>query len=187
MLEENKNIEALLEKYFFNFFEKYIIILISDQISCWRDVGHAGGIEAGGRQPRGGLGQVGQGALRQPSSSGKFPQSYNIILNSVPIFDMTASREDICPRYKNVFSSGSFCTENSIPCRCCIVAKPIFLSNDNNFGCWNDLINFLRCLVQFVVRTISLTGQLRECLEFSHSHCPPSQEVEGRHPLESPG
>ena len=46
------------------------------------------------------------------------------------------------------------CPENSLPCRCCFVAKPIFLSNVNNFGFWNDLINFLRYFVQFVTRAI---------------------------------
>ena len=53
--------------------EKYI--WISDQISCCQDAGHAGGIEAGGRQPGGGLRQLGEGLLQQPCPSGKLFQS----------------------------------------------------------------------------------------------------------------
>ena len=70
----------------------------------------------------------------------------------------TPFNEGLCSRYKNVFSSGSLCSENSLPCRCCFVAKPIFLSNVNNFGFWNDLINFLRYFVQFVTRAILFGG-----------------------------
>ena len=38
------------------------------------------------------------------------------------------------------------------------IAKPIFLLNVNNFGFWNDLINFLRCFVHFVTRAILFGG-----------------------------
>ena len=58
----------------FQFLEKYI--WIRDQISCCQNVGHAGGIEAGGQQHGGGLGQLGEGALQQ-APSGKLFQSYN--------------------------------------------------------------------------------------------------------------
>ena len=45
---------------------------------------------AGGQQPGGGLGQPGAGALQQPCPSGKLFQSYNISLNTIPIFTVVS-------------------------------------------------------------------------------------------------
>ena len=139
--------------------------------------GDGGGqLGTGGQQPGGGLGQPGAGALQQPCPSGKLFQSYNISLNTIPIFTVVSKVLPIpslpcwlLPRRQHhsmkafalvtkTFLLRDLCPENSLPCRCCFVAKPIFLSNVNNFGFWNDLINFLRYFVQFVTRAILFGG-----------------------------
>ena len=74
--------------------EKYI--WISDQISCCQDAGHAGGIEAGGQQPGGGLSNL----VKDYFSSHALQVNYSNLRTS-SIISTPSQSLILCPRFSH--------------------------------------------------------------------------------------
>ena len=174
LLEEIRNIEALLEKYFSNFWRntsgseiKSVAVKMSDMVEALKQVGNN-------------LEEAWANLVQEHFSNPVLQVNYSNLITSASTPSQSllscprSSPSPACPAgfcladntiqwrpllsLQKRFLLRDLCSENSLPCRCCFVAKPIFLSNVYNFGFWNDLINFLRSFVQ--TRAISLTGRL---------------------------
>ena len=159
LLEEKRNIEALLEKYFSNFWRntsgseiKSVAVKMSDMLEALKHVGDS-------------LEEAWGNLVQEHFSNPVLQVNYSNLITSASTPSQSllscprSSPSPACPagfcladntiqwRPLLLWQISSLlrdlCSENSLPCRCCSVAKPIFLSNVYNFGFWNDLINFL--------------------------------------------